>query len=81
MSPLGLVGSDALSTAFRPFTLVAPPFDVLIRSQPRRSGWQLTEGTGKEGAWVKRPRSAAETLMGRGSGSGMACARSGAPDR
>ena len=81
MSPLGLVASDALLTAFRPFTLVAPPFDVLIRSQPRPSGWQLTDGTGKEGVVLaRRLRPAAETLAARGSGSGMACAWSCLPD-
>ena len=80
MSPLGLVGSDALSTAFRPFTLVAPPVNVLIRSQPRLSGWQLTDGTGNEGVWARRLRPAAETLTGRGSGRGMACAWSCFPD-
>ena len=74
------MGSDALSTAFRPFTLVAPPFDVLIRSQPRPSGWQLTDGMGKEGVWARRLRPAADTLAGRGSGSGMACAWSCFPD-
>ena len=77
---MGLVVSDALSTAFRPFTLVAPPADVLMRSQPRPSGWQLTDGTGKEGVWARRLRPAEDTLTGRGSGSGMACAWSGFPD-
>ena len=43
-----LVVCVALSTAFRPFTPVAPPADVLIRSQPVPSGTQLTDGTGKE---------------------------------
>jgi len=39
-----LVLSVPLSTAFRPFTLVAPPADLLIRLQPGPSGWQLTVG-------------------------------------
>src|ERR1022692_766845 len=33
-----------LSTAFRPFTPVAPPEDKEIASQPGRTGWQLTVG-------------------------------------
>ena len=36
--------SVPLSTAFRPFTLVAPPADLLMRLQPGPSGWQLTAG-------------------------------------
>ena len=58
MSPMKLVGCDALSTAFSPFTPVAPPDDVLMLSQPGPSGWQLTEGSAKPalaaaiGAWV-----------------------------
>ena len=44
-----LVLSVPLSTAFRPFTPVAPPEDVLMVSQPGPSGWQLTVGgTGSE---------------------------------
>lgn len=39
-----LVLSVPLSTAFRPFTLFAPPADILIGSQPGPSGWQLTVG-------------------------------------
>ena len=39
-----LVLSVPLSTAFRPFTPLAPPADVLIGSQPAPSGWQLTVG-------------------------------------
>src|SRR3984957_21159344 len=42
--PSGLVLCVALSTAFSPFTPVAPPEDRLMRSQPGPSGWQLTEG-------------------------------------
>src|SRR5689334_2227762 len=34
----------ALSTALMPFTLVAPPANELMLSQPGRSGWQLTVG-------------------------------------
>ncbi len=48
MSPRGLVGSEALSTAFRPFTPVAPPAEVLMVSQPARRGTQLTDGSGWE---------------------------------
>src|SRR5215471_20303253 len=43
-SGLTLVGSVPLSTAFRPFTPLAPPADMLMGSQPGPSGWQLTEG-------------------------------------
>src|SRR5579871_508955 len=75
MSPRGLVGSEALSTAFRPLTPVAPPFPVLMRSQPGPSGWQLTDGTGKEGLWAASwRRSAAERRILRGSDGGMRCA-------
>src|SRR5215831_11534190 len=44
MSPMKLVFSEALSTALMPFTLVAPPANELMLSQPGRSGWQLTVG-------------------------------------
>src|SRR5450755_3437879 len=44
MSPRGFVASEALSTAFRPFTPVAPPADVLMLSQPAPSGWHRTVG-------------------------------------
>ncbi len=44
MSPRGFVASDALSTAFRPLTPVAPPAEVLMLSQPAPSGWHLTVG-------------------------------------
>ena len=50
MSPRGLVGSEALSTALRPFTPVAPPDDVLMLSQPAPSGWHLTVGITGVGA-------------------------------
>src|SRR6202051_1555409 len=33
-----------LSTAFKPFTPLAPPEDELMRSQPGPLGWQLTVG-------------------------------------
>ena len=59
-SPEGGQGEcSALSTAFKPFTPVAPPVDVLIPSHPVPSGWQLTDGTGKEVPWASarwRPR-------------------------
>src|SRR6516162_3045406 len=45
MSPTDtLVGCVALSTAFKPFTPVAPPENELIMSQPGPNGWQLTLG-------------------------------------
>ena len=70
----------ALSTAFRPFTAVAPPVDVLMRSQPGASGWQLTEGTGKEEPAVRLPIWVAERWVGPRSEGGMAKARSSDPD-
>lgn len=42
--PSTLVLCEVLSTAFRPFTPVAPPEDELIWSQPGPNGWQLTAG-------------------------------------
>ena len=45
-----LVGSVALSTAFRPFTPTEPPSDMLMRSQPGPSGSQLTVGAGTTGS-------------------------------
>src|SRR5260370_18781712 len=43
MSPI--VGAcEALSTALMPFTPTAPPADVLMESQARLAGWQLTVG-------------------------------------
>src|SRR5450755_1500786 len=50
MSPRGFVASEALSTAFRPFTPVAPPAEVLMLSQPAPSGWHLTVGITGVGA-------------------------------
>jgi hypothetical protein len=50
MSPSGLVGSVPLSTAFRPLAVTEPPADVLMRSQPGPSGWQLTVGAGVIGS-------------------------------
>src|SRR5215831_1873456 len=44
MSPMKLVGSEALSTALMPLTLADPPANELMLSQPGRSGWQLTVG-------------------------------------
>src|SRR5208282_1725405 len=44
MSPTRLVGSPPLSTAFKPFTPVAPPEDELMLSHPGPNGWQLTVG-------------------------------------
>ncbi|HEX8975124.1 MAG TPA: hypothetical protein VF781_01320 [Solirubrobacteraceae bacterium] len=61
MSPMKLVGIDALSTALSPLTPVAPPAEVLIESQPGPSGWQLTEGS--EAALVVGARTA--ELAGR----------------
>ena len=75
-----LVVFRALSTAFRPLTLVAPPFWVLIRLQPGPSGTQLTDGTGKD--WLAAAICrfwAAERLILRRSGGAMACARACAP--
>jgi hypothetical protein len=43
-NPMVLVLCAALSTAFKPFTPVAPPELELIKSQPRPNGWQLTVG-------------------------------------
>jgi hypothetical protein len=70
-----LVVFSALSTAFRPLTLVEPPLDVPMLSQPGPSGTQLTDGTGKEGTLaLSALRWAAERLSCRISGAGMACA-------
>src|SRR5262249_32482904 len=41
----------ALSTALMPFTLVDPPANELMLSQPGRSGSQLTVGTVMVGVW------------------------------
>jgi hypothetical protein len=43
MSPMKLVGSEALSTAFSPLTPTAPAADVLMLSQPAPG--QLTDGS------------------------------------
>ena len=45
MSPMKLVLSEALSTAFSPFTPVAPPEDALMLSQPATCESQLTDGS------------------------------------
>jgi hypothetical protein len=42
--PNTLVLCSPLSTAFKPFTPVAPPEDKLMMSQPGPNGWQLTVG-------------------------------------
>jgi len=44
MSPRGFVASEALSTAFSPFTPMAPPAAVLMVSQPAPTGSHLTVG-------------------------------------
>ena len=63
----------ALSTAFRPFTAVAPPAEVLMLSQPGPSGWQLTDGSGLEGLLAPSARRcAAETWSCRRSSGGIA---------
>ena len=51
-----LVASEALSTAFRPLTPVAPPADVLMLSQPAPSGWHRTVGMIGVGARLLPPR-------------------------
>ena len=72
MSPMKLVGSEALSTAFSPFTPVAPPADVLMLSQPGPSGWQLTDGSAGSAVRARRPEAAG---WRRPAGAGMACGR------
>ena len=72
MSPMKLVGSEALSTAFSPFTPVAPPADVLMLSQPGPG--QLTDGSVDVGsAATARPPEVARWR--RPFGRGMACGR------
>ena len=75
-----LVVCSALSTAFRPFTPVAPPAAVLMRSQPGPSGWQLTDGTGKEEPSVRRAVGPRTEAAVRDPGVGMAWAESSVPD-
>jgi hypothetical protein len=70
MSPLGLVGSEALSTAFSPFTPVAPPADVLMLSQPAPGGWHRTVGMIGVGAASALKDSAARPAA---VGPGIAC--------
>src|SRR5215469_798539 len=72
-----LVVFSELSTALMPLTLVAPPLPVLMRSQPLRSGTQLTDGMGKDVVLVlsRRCWAADRWTIGRAAG-GMACARS-----
>ena len=70
----------ALSTAFRPFTAVAPPAEVLMLSQPGRSGTQLTDGSGLDGLLAPSwRRCAAERWSCRRSGGAIALAESGSP--
>src|ERR1035438_6569600 len=66
---------SALSTAFRPFTPVAPPADVLMRSQPGPRGRQLTDGTGNDATWVRARLAAAERCSGWAFGDAMSCWR------
>jgi hypothetical protein len=77
MSPRGFVASEALSTAFRPLTPVAPPAEVLMLSQPAPSGWHLTVGITGVGA---ASAAAVPKLMDAGErlpvvGPGIACGR------
>src|SRR5487761_667241 len=69
----------ALSTAFRPFTPVAPPADVLMLSQPGPRGTQLTDGTGNEVTWLSARLAAAERCRGWAFGDAIACGRDGVP--
>ena len=72
MSPTAtLLGSDALSTAFRPLTPVAPAADVLMLSQPAPSGWHRTVGMIGVGATAARGDPAASIAGVR---AGIACA-------
>jgi hypothetical protein len=60
----------ALSTALIPFTLVEPPANGLMASQPARSGWQLTVGIVATGA-----RTSATGTRGRSNGRALALSR------
>jgi len=71
MSPMKLVGCEALSTALMPLTLVEPPANELMLSQPGRSGWQLTVGI-----WTRGPL-ACLPARGRSGSDGKALAWSG----
>src|SRR5947209_12561927 len=72
MSPMAtLVGSEALSTAFSPFTPVAPPADVLMLSHPAPSGWHRTVGMIGVGAAAAAARPRAPARL-RGVGDGIA---------
>src|SRR5262249_46858754 len=71
MSPTKLVGCEALSTALMPLTLVEPPANELMLSQPARSGWQLTVGI-----WTRGPLACDAARGCRGS-DGNALNRSG----
>src|SRR5579863_4733175 len=74
MSPSGLVGSEALSTAFRPLTPTAPPADVLMESQPGPG--QLTVGAGEMGG--SAAGGSELPLAPRETGAGMTCGGSDA---
>src|SRR5450755_1313590 len=78
MSPRGFVASEALSTAFRPFTPVALPAEVLMLSQPAPSGWHLTVGMiGVGTAWAApKPTDAGARLPVVGPG--ISCGRGNA---
>src|ERR1700722_3781303 len=69
----------ALSTALQPLTPVAPPAEVLMRSQPGPRGTQLTDGTGNEATWASARLAAAERCRGWAFGDTMACGRAAAP--
>ena len=68
-----MAGSEALSTAFSPFTPVAPPADVLMLLQPAPIGWHRTVGIIGVGAAaavaaLRHPAAAGPRLAGVGAG-------------
>src|SRR5580704_17251083 len=74
MSPLGFVFNDPLSTAFSPFTPIAPPADVLMLSQPAPSGWHRTVGMiGAGAASAVDPARGDAALRLAAVGPGIAC--------
>src|SRR5690349_15523080 len=74
MSPMAtLVGSEALSTAFRPLTPVAPPAELLMLSQPAPIGSQRTAGMIGVGAAARDRRRAARPPRLAGVSNGIAC--------